>query len=63
MTEKRYVITELEILDAVWAVSHFHAYLYGNDATIYTDHSIVKAVLETPSPTMLDGGAKYTDFL
>jgi len=42
----------------VWAVIHFHAYLYGNDVTIYTDHSAVKAVFETPNP-MLAGGAKY----
>ena len=50
-TEKRYSITELETLAVVWAVSHFHAYLYGNDVTIYTDHSAVKAVLETPNPS------------
>ena len=50
-TEKRYGITELETLAVVWAISHFHAYLYGNDVTVYTDHSAVKAVLETPSPS------------
>ena len=50
-TEKRYAITELETLAVVLAVSHFHAYLYGNDVTIFTDHSAVKAVLETPSPS------------
>ena len=50
-TEKRYAITELETLAVVWAVSHFHAYLYGNDVTIYADHSAVKAVLETPTPS------------
>jgi len=50
-TEKRYAITEFETLAVVWAVSHFHAYLYGNDVTIFTDHSAVKAVLETPSPS------------
>ena len=26
---------------------HFYTYLYGNDVTIYTDHSAVKAVLES----------------
>ena len=50
-TENRYGITELETLAVVWAISHFHAYLYGNDVTVYTDHSAVKAVLETPSPS------------
>ena len=34
----------------VWAVSHFHAYLYGHDVVVYTDHAAVQAVLETPSP-------------
>ena len=36
----------------MWAVSHFHTYLYGNDVTIYLDHSAVKAVLETPNPSV-----------
>ena len=49
--EKRYAITELETLAVVWAVSHFHAYLYGHDVHVFTDHSAVKAVLETPSPS------------
>ena len=33
----------------IWSVSHFHAYLYGHDVVVYTDHSAVQAVLETPS--------------
>ena len=49
--EKTYGITDLETLAVVWAISHFHAYLYGHEVTIYTDHSAVKAVLETPSPS------------
>ena len=36
-------------LAVVWACSHFHAYLYGHDVVVYTDHSAVKAILETPS--------------
>ena len=48
-TEKRYAITDLETLAVVWAVTHFHAYLYGHDVLVYTDHSAVRAVLETPS--------------
>ena len=48
-TEKRYAITDLETLAIVWAVTHFHAYLYGHDVLVYTDHSAVRAVLETPS--------------
>ena len=48
-TEKRYGMTELETLAVVWAVSHFHYYLYGHNVTIYTDHTAVEAVLEKPN--------------
>ena len=47
--ERNYAATELETLAVVWAVSHFHAYLYGHDVVVYTDHSAVRAVLETCS--------------
>ena len=49
--EKNYGITELETLAVVWAISHFHAYVYGYKVTVLTDHSAVKAVLGTPSPS------------
>ena len=49
--ERPYSITELETLAVVWAVTHFHSYLYGHSVTILTDHSAVKAVLETPNPS------------
>ena len=42
---------ELETLAVVWAVSHFHAYLYGHNVHVLTDHSAVRAVLETPNLT------------
>ena len=48
--EKRYGVTELETLAVVWAVTHFRAYLYGHDVIVITDHSAVRAVLQTPSP-------------
>lgn len=48
---ENYSITELETLAVVWAISHFHSCLYGHRVTVYTDHSAVKAVLETPNPT------------
>ena len=35
----------------VWAISHFHSYLYGHSVTVFTDHTAVKAVLETPNPS------------
>ncbi|XP_064398966.1 uncharacterized protein LOC135345475 [Halichondria panicea] len=46
--EQRYSVTELETLAVVWAVKHYHAYLYGHDVVVYTDHSAVKAVLSNP---------------
>ena len=49
--ECNYGITELETLAVVWAVTHFRTYLYGNEVTVFTDHSAVKAVLETPNPS------------
>ena len=49
--EKRYGITELETLAVVWAISHFHHYLYGNRVTVFTDHTAVKAILESSNLT------------
>ena len=50
-SEKNYSVTELETLAVVWAMSHFHYYLYGHNVKVYTDHTAVKAVLDTPNPT------------
>ena len=44
-------MTELETLAVVWAMSHFHYYLYGHKVKVYTDHTAVKAVLDAPNPT------------
>ena len=49
--EKNYGITELETLVVVWGITHFCSYLYGNAVRVLTDHSAVKAVLETSNPT------------
>ena len=48
-SEKNYAITELETLVVVWAVTHFHYYLYGNEVTVITDNATVKTVLGTPN--------------
>jgi len=48
-TERHYTVTELETLAVVWAMSHFHHYLYGHNVHNPLDHSAVKAVLESPS--------------
>ena len=50
-SERNYGITELETLAVVWGVSHFRHHLYGTSVTIYTDHTAVKAVLESPHLT------------
>ena len=49
--ERNYGITELETLAVVWAMSHFHKYLYGHNVTIFTDHAAVNAVLQSPTPS------------
>ena len=49
--EERYAITELETLAVVWAISHYHHLIYGHRVTVVTDHSAVKAVLGTSSPS------------
>jgi len=49
--EKNYGITDLETFAVVWSISHFHYYLYGHKVTVYIDHSAVKSVLETSSPS------------
>lgn len=50
-SERNYRITEFETLAVVWAISHFRHFLYGKLVTVFTDHTVVKAVLETPNPT------------
>ena len=35
----------------VWALTHFHSYLYGQEVTVFTDHSAVKSILNAPSPS------------
>ena len=49
--ENTYSDTELETLAVVWAIQHYPAYLYGHEVTVITDHSAVKAILQTPSPS------------
>ena len=42
-------MTESETLAVMWAMSHFHHYLYGHNVIILTEHSAVKTVLGSPS--------------
>ena len=48
-TEANYSITDLETLAVVWVVTYFHTYMYGHAVTVITNHTAVKAVLETPN--------------
>ena len=45
LSERNYRITELETLAVVWALSHFHFYLYNQSVTLYMDHTAVKDIL------------------
>ena len=49
--EKNYGITELEGLGVVWAVKHFRPYLYGHSCEVFTDHSALTSLLNTPQPS------------
>ena len=49
--EQNYGVMELEALGVVWAVRHFHPYLYGNRCHVYTDHEALKSLLNTPHPS------------
>ena len=44
-------ITELEALAVVWAVKHFHQYLYGHKCQVITDHEALKFRLSTAHPS------------
>ena len=50
-SQRDYGITNLETLAVVWALSHFHYYLYGHKVTVITDHTAVKAILDAPNPS------------
>lgn len=42
--ERRYCQTEKEALALVWAVEHFHMYLYGKDFELVTDHKPLEVI-------------------
>ena len=49
--ESNYGATELEALGVVWAVKHFRPYLYGHHCDVFTDHSALTSLLNTPQPS------------
>ena len=48
--EKKYGATEMEGLGVVWAIKYFRPYLYGHPCEVYTDHSALTSLLNTPQP-------------
>ena len=43
-TEMRYSQTEKEALAIVWGVEHFHAYVYGHEFVLVTDHKPLETI-------------------
>ncbi|CEP12915.1 hypothetical protein [Parasitella parasitica] len=50
ISRKNYSTTEKECLAIVWALQHFHPYIYGAQLNIYTDHLALKSILATKLP-------------
>ena len=49
--ESRYSQTKREMLAIVWALKHFHLYLYGSEFTIVTDHQPLLRIFKSHKPT------------
>ena len=47
--EQRYSQTEKEALSIVWAVEHFHLYIYGSHFTLVTDHKPLEVIYGSAS--------------
>lgn len=47
--EKRYCQTEKEALALVWAVEHYHIYLYGKHFELVTDHKALETIFGKPT--------------
>ena len=43
-TENRYSQTEKEALAIIWAVEHFHLFIYGSEFTLVTDHKPLEII-------------------
>lgn len=43
--EKKYTITEIEMLAVVWGLQKFHQYVFGRPVVVHTDHCALRYVL------------------
>ena len=49
--ESRYSQTEREMLAVIWAIEHYHLYLYGAKFTVITDHKPLLGIFKSQKPT------------
>jgi len=57
-SERKYGITELEILAVVYALSHFHFYLYNQHCTLTIQQSRISLGIHNSQENMLNGGQR-----
>ena len=46
--ERGYSQAEKEVLSILWAIEHFHLYLYGATFTLITDHKLLEVIYGSP---------------
>ena len=44
--EHNYAVSELEGLAVVWALTHFHYYIVGQELMVYTDHAALQSLFK-----------------
>ena len=59
--ERRYSTTKKEILAMVYAIKHFHHYLYGKPFTVRTDHNALKWLQSFKEPERSGGTVQLQD--